>query len=623
VVPAACATGNVVGVLRRTWEGRRCWLLRRAGALAVTMAMFTVVSCSGAKLTPPASPEPTPAPAPGPTGPVAPTPGPVDPADESAGDVSIAGYTPTGTIVADSTFRPDDHGFQFQNYGTQLADGSIPSNLTPDDLHAMFGDGVCAGAATATVAPAPCALIPEAQAWLDAANDAMTGGHCYGFSVAAELLWQRKLDITRFGAGIPNDLTIDDNQLLQRRIAYDWAMQLLSSVRSQVVSGTPNEILQTLTGAMRPDPPESYTIAIFKRDGTGGHAVTPFAIEDLGGGKSNVLIYDNNWPGVVRAISFDTAANTWRYTAGTNPKAPQELYEGDAKSESIALYPISPGLGPQRCPFCGKRRPPAGQSAPLRAGRPQGDDGADLTSETMEIYLESSHTRHADLLITDDGGRRVGMVHGRLVDEIPGARVEQPISNQDWRDDMEPRFIVPANTRYTITVDGSRLAATDTETVGVIGPGFDVAVRDIPMTPGEIDVLVVAPDASELSYHSSRTEHPTIEVGVSDAVADYAFELAGIADRAGSTVHLSLPIDGGTLKIRDAGNSGRSNVGFKMTRNSDQGVQIYRHDATPLSGDDSAELQFGNWTASDQTIPLVITHDGHRSTKTLTNGGTG
>ena len=70
-----------------------------------------------------------------------------------------------------------------------------PINLTAADVQKMFGDGVCADAQLRR-----CDLIPEAQAWLNDTNEAMAGGHCYGFSVLAELLWLGQVNASNFGA---------------------------------------------------------------------------------------------------------------------------------------------------------------------------------------------------------------------------------------------------------------------------------------------------------------------------------------------------------------------------------------------------------------------------------------
>ena len=98
-------------------------------------------------------------------------------------------------IVADSGFRPGPDGFTFQNYGDVLSGGAAPTNLTPADVQTLFGNDVCADAAIGR-----CDLIPEAQAWMDETNQQMAGGHCFGFSVAADLVWQNKVDTTAFGA---------------------------------------------------------------------------------------------------------------------------------------------------------------------------------------------------------------------------------------------------------------------------------------------------------------------------------------------------------------------------------------------------------------------------------------
>ena len=320
------------------------------------------------------------------------------------------GSSPSTRIgtVADSGFRPAANGLPFQNYGAALSDGAVPVNLTAADVQKLFGDRVCADAKLRR-----CDLIPEAQAWLNDINQAMAGGHCFGFSVLAELVWQGKLNVHTLGAATTTGLAIDDNQTLQRTIAYDWALQTLQSVQATRVTGTPDQILAKLESVLKPHPSQTYTIALWKRDGSGGHAVTPYAVENKGSGKFQVMIYDNNWPGQTRAINFDTKANTWTYAAAVNPGVPDSVYEGDAQTKTISLFPTSPGLGTQPCPFCAIQ--PTNGSA--KAG-----------NNTEEISLLGSTTEHATLVVTDDAGRRLGYINGSLVNEIPGAHVDQVIS---------------------------------------------------------------------------------------------------------------------------------------------------------------------------------------------------
>ncbi len=503
--------------------------------------------------------------------------------------------TPIGT-VADNGFRPPANGLPFQNYGAELSDGAAPTNLTAADVEKLFGPGVCADANLRR-----CDLIPEAQAWLNDTNQAMAGGHCFGFSVLSELVWDGKLKVGTLGAAATTSLAIDNNQTLQRQIAYDWALQTLQSVQSERITGTPNQILAKLEKVLKPHPSQTYTIAIWKRDGSGGHAVTPYAVDNKGGGKFQVLIYDNNWPDQTRAISFDTKADTWTYDAAANPGVPDSVYEGDAQTKTVSLFPTSPGLRTQPCPFCAKE--------PTTGTAKAGDN-------TEEITLTGDTTEHATLVVTDDAGRQLGYINGNLVNQIPGAQVDQVISG-DWTDSIAPDFFVPADVKYTLTVDGTGLRAPDNETLAITGPSYDLSVGPIPMRPGDKDTLVIEPDATQLSYTSSRKETPTLTLGVSDNRADYSFQIAGIADQTGTTLNIGLPPEGGNLDLQSVGAATTSSVNLKMTRSSQQGVQVFNHDAIPLAGGDRAQFQFGNWTNTNQGIPLVVTHHSQQSTQTL------
>ena len=87
-----------------------------------------------------------------------------------------AALATTGTVVADTGFRPKVDGFSFRNY-----DGG--SNLTGAALQRLFGPDVCAGGQDA-----PCLLTPAAEQWMGHYNRLMAaGGHCYGFSTLSQL----------------------------------------------------------------------------------------------------------------------------------------------------------------------------------------------------------------------------------------------------------------------------------------------------------------------------------------------------------------------------------------------------------------------------------------------------
>jgi hypothetical protein len=120
-------------------------------------------------------------------------------------------------------------------------------------------------------------------------------------------------------------------------------------------------------------------------------------------------------------------------------------------------------------------------------------------------------------------------------------------------------------------------------------------------------------------YSTTRAQSPTIQASVSDTRAHYAFVIDGVSNQPGSTINLRVPAEGGSLIITNVGSTGASSVNLKMTRETEQGVRTFSHNAIPLMGADTAELQFGNWTNNSEGIPLVTTHNGQQSTQRLTN----
>lgn len=589
------------------------WSLRRGFIIAMLCVVLIATGCSsggGTSSAPTSSSATTAGRTPGAAG---------DPGNASAGDPAAAGYTPTGTLIADDGFRPDKNGLPFANYGAQLSNGDTASELTADDVRKIFGDAVCVDLSTGK-----CDLTPEAGAWLTKQNMDVQGGHCYGFSAEAQLLWQQKQQSTTFGAPTVPELNIIGNTDLQRQLALEWASQLFPSTNAGAIPGTPNDILGKLKEVLVPNPTETYTVLIFMPDFSGGHAVTPYAIEDGGNGIFNLLIWDNNFQGVTRKIVFDTNANKWSYVASTNPNEPSALYSGDANTGTIFLKPTSPGQGVQPCPFCSKVPGAGGSAAPAAGGQPPGAVVASFKTQTPnpdtmdEIYLDGSDGNHGQLLITDENGKQTGFADGKFVNTIPGALIQQDTSSQTWREPAKPDYFVPDGHTYTVTIDGSKLTATDDTSVGIIGPSFELSVDSIQLNPGEKDTLIAAPDATKVTYNAARSETPKIEVAVSDDTADYTFDVSGVSDQPGSTVTFGLPLEKPSFIIDATGAQGTSTFDLTMTREDNQGKTTFGHDGITLGGGDMAELKFGDW-ANGQSIPLVTTQNGQQTTEQLTD----
>lgn len=413
-----------------------------------------------------------------------------------------------GTIVADSGFRVDPNGFSFDNY-----DGSNGyANLDETEMQRLFGTSVCL-----TGRGSRCVLTPPARAWMENENEAMDGGHCYGFSALANMIHRNQL--TRFGyasldslGGGPHafNLQIEGNKPLQGAIARAFATQTLPAVAENGVYGRPTRILNTLLEKLNPSERESYQIGIFKPNYEGGHAITPYAVEDMGGGVFEVHVYDNNWSGDdSRRLIINRNTDSWSYYASQNPDRPQALYEGDATTQTLALKPTRSSLGIQDCPFC--------------VGRQGGK------SKHNQISISGGSTETARLLITDRKGRKTGFTGRRFVNQIPGARVIHRTSTSS--DTLEPIYLIPRKMRFRLRVSGRGLRQPVRQNLSVVGPTFDATVNAMRIRPGQVAHAALVPQRKRFAFRATTlNSYPEIDFGAQSKRA--AYRIAFAVDRA-------------------------------------------------------------------------------------------
>ncbi|MET9341088.1 hypothetical protein [Nonomuraea sp. NPDC003804] len=434
---------------------------------------------------------------------------------------------PTGELIADSGFRPETNGFGFENYG-----GGDETNLTSQEVHNLFGDAVCIDAETES-----CELIPQAEAWMEHTNKSMDAGHCYGMSLTSLQMWQQTLNASDYGADTTPELAKEDNQPLQSVIAQNFATQYGAVVKQQMIKGTPGQIVDRLIQAWSAEEKEGMSLGFYKRDGSGGHEITPYAIEKAGDGQVNILVYDNNYPGVTQKVRVDLTRDTWEYKTTTKPGEPVNLYEGDAETRTLELTPVEAVTEIQPCSFCGRND----DSEQSGKGSAKGEPAADIKL----VYLDGDAANHPHLLLTDDAGRRTGYVDGELVNEIPGAAVGKPKGGKPG-DDPEPEYTIPGGNHFTITVDGGHLTKDVKDVqVGIIYDAFDVAAEQIQLRKGAKDVFDVSADMSKFGYTASDTVSPVVHFGASISDDEYlTFNVSNSADVAGSTMSAELPLDG-------------------------------------------------------------------------------
>lgn len=490
-------------------------------------------------------------------------------------------------LGTDSGFRPEKDGFSFENYGG----GTGYVNLTAAEVYRLFGSSVCAS----TPVDGSCTLTPAGEQWLQQQNEGMNGGHCEGFAVLSLLLYDKKLNPQSFGASTVPELIVQGNEKLQREIAYWFITQATRPANDAIVKGTPVQIVDALRTSYQSGKLAEYAVGFYKRDRTGGHAVTPIAVEDRADGVAAILIYDNNYPKTTREILVNTTTNTWRYNGSTNPAEPADDYEGDAETKTLELAPIAPRIPQQQCPFC----------------EGSGASTAQDATRYNEVYLDGN----ADLLITDQQtGKSIGYRNGQPVDEIGGAEARSnkylvPV----WNSAEEPVYTIPITVDFTISIDGTRLTTPTTSSVTMIGPGYTLDVNDITLDPGQSDTLDVNSNGTQLSYRTASGETPDLLLGFETPGADYSLVVKGFDLAANDAVNLSLDEAGGKLRI-DASTEQAVAFDLLLQRDDANSTQVFgTGDDVSINPEDLLYVDYASWQGNGQPLTVEIDRGGDGS----------
>ncbi len=75
----------------------------------------------------------------------------------------------------------------------------------------LFGTAACengTGGNTGT----DCQLTTVAEQWMQTENDAMNGGHCFGFALTANYFFEQNLNAKDYGAASPIDLPFRESE---------------------------------------------------------------------------------------------------------------------------------------------------------------------------------------------------------------------------------------------------------------------------------------------------------------------------------------------------------------------------------------------------------------------------
>ena len=470
-----------------------------------------------------------------------------------------------GSLAADSGFDVKTDGFSFENYGN---DTGI-SNLKANDMRRMFGDKVCTKIKNST-----CTLTSPARQWMKEINAAMDGGHCEGMSVTSLHMFHSIVDPNAFGAPTTNDLAFDGNTKLQEEIAYWWATQTTEPTISSTITGKPSDVLKLISASLSQGKNASvfYDLGIYMADGSGGHAVTPVSITDLGNGKYGLNIYDNNWPNELRTIKVDIKAEHWSYQASQNPKQADSLYSGD----TLEITPSNQRLVPQTCDFCGSK----GTKSSLKGTSRKSTFILRASSKSPSTKKIKASKKGSTLFVTPDG-KRIGYLNGQLINEIAGATIRVFKSAPTvWDNRGMPIISIPEGVAVTLNIASD---PTYNYHISAFGNGKVVKVSNLSVSETKASELnfgntiksvkiksavktkssIFVGDEVNVKNKDTSTQFSNVEIpadGIADVTSDDTTDQYSIGGNIDSNFGLAV------VQTDDSGSVAFSNAAVKMLK---------------------------------------------------------
>ncbi len=516
--------------------------------------------------------------------------------EEQPGEEQPAEQQPlSGVEVVNTGFTPAANGFAYPNYGdTGVTPNGEPFpviNLTPVEMRRLFGDDVCAAPPEGDT----CVLTPPAEQWMEQNNSSMNGGHCEGFAVLSQMIYNGVVDPTQFGAASTAELQIQDNEALQRELAYWFTTQGPTWGLQQVLA--PKDVVSYLTEQYTQNPQNLFRLGIMKEDGTGGHAITAYGVRDQGDGVYWIMVYDNNYPGQERHMAVDTNANTSEYEASINPSVEPDLYRG-SEANPIFVADNEPRLTTFPCDFC---------SASGAASK-GGNGLAATTPQFNEIWTEG----YVNVELEDDNGRMIGYdKDGKFVNEISEAEVQHVLNGP--LSEVPPVINMPVGMGFTAYIYGDDNAAEVPASLVMIGQGFYIGIDNLAMAADQLDQLSFDGEGDFLTYTTDAQESPDIIVGIEKPEADFELLLKAVEVSKGTDIHVLFDQKEDTFAFQTTSDATAQFV-ISITRIGADGEE-----ETFDTGDDTIDIDpdklmyfyFGEWQGQGSNLEFGYDENGN------------
>ena len=426
------------------------------------------------------------------------------------------------TVLADSGFRPKPAGFSFENWG---GDQYPYSDLTANDAVLLFGEQVCA-----QWKGQECIPTPAAKVWLREMNQMMKGGHCEGMAALSAAFYAKQEKPSDYGAKQAFELSPKDQELMTSISAY-FATQALEPVQSVTASTRDwplQKIIDTIIASLKAGT-DYPTLGIYGSNG--GHAVTPYMVQQLADGSYRIFVYDNNYPASEKWIDVDPKKDVWVYAgAALNPKEDPAPWTGGSGAMDLTL--LSTRYEPLTCPFCGGHKPPkapAAQPAPRKPRKPaKSPDSYSVITPNRCSQIQATRKSDKKQISSGKKGKK---------NEIAGAQMT-PL-----RGSRGCNVRLPSNAQYDISLidDGLPLISAITD-LFIFGAGNAYGVSNVALSPSTTQVFMIG--SSRLSYQAGGSQKPTLIVASDRPGPNTYYEVSGFTLSDGFQFNAEVSGDG-------------------------------------------------------------------------------
>jgi hypothetical protein len=385
-------------------------------------------------------------------------------------------------------------------------------------------------------------------------NEKLTSGRSLGRASTSQHFYQNPQVLSeQFETQQLYSLTLDEElrQVLARYQITQWANPFERDWQTEYSqNSTSAAAIEALTGMLQNRAAVQGMVIIEHAGRTASYALTPVALEEVGG-MWKVWVYNSNFdagtPQGYEYIQVDLAQDKhgqWRWI-----KNDGSVLSGDDTTHTFYVVPLDMIYGPQ---------------------------------EFVTHTAESSNDQvwgngNANVLITNEAGERIGYVGGKFVNEIDGASA-MPVVGGSQQPSM-PVFNLPSAGVYTIELEELAGPARPEASIGYFSAQSVITVSGIDLSSGAKDTLTLEASGSSLIYHSQAGQSLSVVLVFDEASQSLRMAWNEIALPSGGQFELSTDVASQEFTYTQ---SSPGTYSLDVNSSSSDGEKVFKHSAIEI-----------------------------------------